>query len=185
MLPLLSAALRSTMAEAQALRDPLPPGTMAQPNRRSSTLSLASPRKAGADFVPVDQRIATFDNDGTLWVEQPMDMCNWPSDLGPRRGPGAGCIRNGRPGTGIRGKRRRRRSSKAVMASRGKGIGRTYRGDAPAGMDHGRVPRRSPLTGSRPRAITASSGPIPNWSISRCSNCSPTSAPAASRPSSR
>jgi phosphoserine phosphatase len=24
------------------------------------------------DFVPVDQRIATFDNDGTLWVEQPM-----------------------------------------------------------------------------------------------------------------
>src|SRR5829696_7526892 len=24
------------------------------------------------DFVPVDQRIATFDNDGTLWIEQPM-----------------------------------------------------------------------------------------------------------------
>lgn len=23
-------------------------------------------------FVPVEQRIATFDNDGTLWVEQPM-----------------------------------------------------------------------------------------------------------------
>jgi phosphoserine phosphatase len=26
----------------------------------------------GPDFVPVDQRIATFDNDGTLWSEQPM-----------------------------------------------------------------------------------------------------------------
>jgi phosphoserine phosphatase len=26
----------------------------------------------GADFVPHDQRIATFDNDGTLWAEQPM-----------------------------------------------------------------------------------------------------------------
>ena len=25
-----------------------------------------------ADFVPLDQRIATFDNDGTLWAEQPM-----------------------------------------------------------------------------------------------------------------
>lgn len=25
----------------------------------------------GADFVPAAQRIATFDNDGTLWVEQP------------------------------------------------------------------------------------------------------------------
>jgi hypothetical protein len=23
-------------------------------------------------FVPVDERIATFDNDGTLWTEQPM-----------------------------------------------------------------------------------------------------------------
>jgi phosphoglycolate phosphatase-like HAD superfamily hydrolase len=26
----------------------------------------------GADFVPLEQRIATFDNDGTLWSEQPM-----------------------------------------------------------------------------------------------------------------
>src|SRR5262245_34826372 len=26
----------------------------------------------GADFVPRDQHIATFDNDGTLWAEQPM-----------------------------------------------------------------------------------------------------------------
>jgi hypothetical protein len=26
----------------------------------------------GADFVPIEQRIATFDNDGTLWSEQPM-----------------------------------------------------------------------------------------------------------------
>ena len=26
----------------------------------------------GADFVPVAQRIAVFDNDGTLWVEKPM-----------------------------------------------------------------------------------------------------------------
>ena len=28
--------------------------------------------QGGPDFVPVDQRIATFDNDGTLWIEQPM-----------------------------------------------------------------------------------------------------------------
>lgn len=26
----------------------------------------------GPDFVPADQRIATFDNDGTLWVEKPL-----------------------------------------------------------------------------------------------------------------
>ena len=29
-------------------------------------------REGSPDFVPVPQRIATFDNDGTLWVEQPM-----------------------------------------------------------------------------------------------------------------
>jgi phosphoglycolate phosphatase-like HAD superfamily hydrolase len=29
-------------------------------------------REGGADFVPVEQRIATFDNDGTLWAEQPI-----------------------------------------------------------------------------------------------------------------
>jgi len=29
-------------------------------------------REGGPDFVPVTERIATFDNDGTLWAEKPM-----------------------------------------------------------------------------------------------------------------
>src|SRR5262245_21563225 len=29
-------------------------------------------REGGPDFVPADARIAVFDNDGTLWSEQPM-----------------------------------------------------------------------------------------------------------------
>lgn len=29
-------------------------------------------KEGGPDFVPVEQRIATFDNDGTLWCEQPV-----------------------------------------------------------------------------------------------------------------
>ncbi|HZZ73087.1 MAG TPA: HAD family hydrolase [Pirellulales bacterium] len=29
-------------------------------------------KSGSADFVPLDERIATFDNDGTLWCEQPM-----------------------------------------------------------------------------------------------------------------
>ncbi len=34
---------------------------------------VAAVTTAGSpDFVPPDQRIATFDNDGTLWIEQPM-----------------------------------------------------------------------------------------------------------------
>ena len=28
--------------------------------------------QGGADFVPAEQRIAVFDNDGTLWCEQPV-----------------------------------------------------------------------------------------------------------------
>jgi hypothetical protein len=29
-------------------------------------------KEGGAEFIPVDDRIATFDNDGTLWAEQPV-----------------------------------------------------------------------------------------------------------------
>jgi phosphoglycolate phosphatase-like HAD superfamily hydrolase len=29
-------------------------------------------KDGGPDFIPVSERIATFDNDGTLWVEQPI-----------------------------------------------------------------------------------------------------------------
>jgi len=29
-------------------------------------------KKGGVDFVPASERIATFDNDGTLWSEQPI-----------------------------------------------------------------------------------------------------------------
>ncbi len=33
---------------------------------------VASATRDGAGFIPEADRIATFDNDGTLWVEQPM-----------------------------------------------------------------------------------------------------------------
>ena len=29
-------------------------------------------REGSPDFVPASERVATFDNDGTLWIEQPM-----------------------------------------------------------------------------------------------------------------
>ena len=48
------------------------PGTTARPNRRSPHFVARVTTQGGPDFVPVDQRIATFDNDGTLWIEQPM-----------------------------------------------------------------------------------------------------------------
>src|SRR5260221_7128499 len=72
MLPLLSASLRSTPAGAQAQRDPLP--SWNEGATKASILDFVTrvTTQNGPYFVPVEQRIATFDNDGTLWVEQPM-----------------------------------------------------------------------------------------------------------------
>src|SRR5437763_10537399 len=72
MLPVLSASLRSTSAVAQAQGNPLP--SWNEGATKASILDFVArvTTQGGPFFVPVDQRIATFDNDGTLWVEQPM-----------------------------------------------------------------------------------------------------------------
>src|SRR6478672_5855383 len=72
MLPVLSASLRSTAAVAQAQGDPLP--SWNEGATKASILDFVArvTTQNGPYFVPPDQRIATFDNDGTLWIEQPM-----------------------------------------------------------------------------------------------------------------
>src|SRR5882672_8284865 len=72
MLPVLSASLRSTSAVAQAQRDPLP--SWNEGATKASILDFVArvTTQGGPFFVPAEQRIASFDNDGTLWVEQPM-----------------------------------------------------------------------------------------------------------------
>jgi phosphoglycolate phosphatase-like HAD superfamily hydrolase len=58
-----------TTAYAQ---DPLPSWNDG-PTRQSIMDFVATVTKEGSpDFVPPEERIATFDNDGTLWCEQPM-----------------------------------------------------------------------------------------------------------------
>ena len=70
-LPALIGPLRSTSASAQA---PIRcrPGTTARPRQSITDFVARVTTQGGPDFVPADQRIATFDNDGTLWIEQPM-----------------------------------------------------------------------------------------------------------------
>jgi hypothetical protein len=69
-LPAVIGPLAATQARAQA--DPLPSWNDG-PVKSSITGFVARvTRQGGADFVPADARVATFDNDGTLWVEQPM-----------------------------------------------------------------------------------------------------------------
>jgi phosphoserine phosphatase len=71
----------------------LPPAATRQPTPNAAPAAVADPlpswnagaardaivdfvarvtREDGSDFVPPSERIATFDNDGTLWSEQPM-----------------------------------------------------------------------------------------------------------------
>ena len=54
--------------------DPLPSWNDG-PAKKAIVDFVARVTKEGSpDFVPVPERIATFDNDGTLWAEQPLHV---------------------------------------------------------------------------------------------------------------
>jgi len=64
-------AMTTTIARAA---DPLPSWNDGAA-KKSIIAFVEKVRTAGAaDFVPVPERIATFDNDGTLWCEQPLPV---------------------------------------------------------------------------------------------------------------
>ena len=59
-------------ANAARAADPLPSWNDG-PAKQSIIAFVTQVTTAGSpDFVPVPERIATFDNDGCLWAEQPM-----------------------------------------------------------------------------------------------------------------
>lgn len=66
----LAAALASGSAYAQG--DPLPSWNNGAAKQSILMFVAAVTRDGSPDFVPAPQRIATFDNDGTLWPEQPI-----------------------------------------------------------------------------------------------------------------
>ena len=68
--PALVGLLRPNFALAQA--DPLPSWNDGATKKSITDFVARVTTQGGPDFVPADQRIATFDNDGTLWIEQPM-----------------------------------------------------------------------------------------------------------------
>jgi hypothetical protein len=57
---------------AQAQSDPLPSWNEGNVKKSITDFVARVMTQGGTDFVPVEQRIATFDNDGTLWTEQPF-----------------------------------------------------------------------------------------------------------------
>jgi len=52
--------------------DPLPSWNDGAPRRAIVDFVTRVTKEGGPDFVPVPERIATFDNDGTLWSEKPV-----------------------------------------------------------------------------------------------------------------
>ncbi|MBK3801139.1 haloacid dehalogenase-like hydrolase [Azospirillum brasilense] len=60
------------VAPARAQTDPLPSWNEGATKTAVVDFVARVTREGGADFVPAEERIATFDNDGTLWSEQPM-----------------------------------------------------------------------------------------------------------------
>jgi phosphoglycolate phosphatase-like HAD superfamily hydrolase len=57
---------------AYAQSDPLPSWNDGAVKQSITDFVSRATTQGDADFVPVEQRIATFDNDGTLWTEQPF-----------------------------------------------------------------------------------------------------------------
>jgi phosphoserine phosphatase len=66
---LMAFAFAATVAGAQ---DPLPSWNDGPAKQAIVQFVHDTTDKGSAKFVPEDKRIATFDNDGTLWAEQPM-----------------------------------------------------------------------------------------------------------------
>jgi hypothetical protein len=59
-------------ARATAQNDPLPSWNEGPAKKAIVEFVQATTTQGNAQFVPPAERIATFDQDGTLWVEQPM-----------------------------------------------------------------------------------------------------------------
>jgi len=64
-------AIGTPLAGARAQSDPLPSWNDGAVKKSITDFVARVTTQGGADFVPAEQRIATFDNDGTLWTEQP------------------------------------------------------------------------------------------------------------------
>jgi phosphoglycolate phosphatase-like HAD superfamily hydrolase len=66
------AALLLLAGQALAQSDPLPSWNEGAAKKAIVEFVQATTTQGGAKFVPPAERIATFDQDGTLWVEHPM-----------------------------------------------------------------------------------------------------------------
>lgn len=69
---MLVAAVAGCLTAGSWAADPLPSWNEGASKRAIIEFVERVAKPGGADFVPPAERIATFDNDGTLWCEQPL-----------------------------------------------------------------------------------------------------------------
>ncbi|MBA4106494.1 MAG: haloacid dehalogenase [Pirellula sp.] len=72
MLKFLTAFAFTLLASSLHAADPLPSWNDTAPKQAILKFVAATTTEGSPEFVPVPQRIAVFDNDGTLWSEQPV-----------------------------------------------------------------------------------------------------------------
>ena len=65
-------AVATASASSVAQTDPLPSWNDSAAKRSVLDFIVRTTTAGSRDFVPVPERIAVFDNDGTLWTEQPI-----------------------------------------------------------------------------------------------------------------
>jgi len=79
---------RTPASSPSAATDPLPSWTETSPKKTVIDYVQRVTRDGSGDFVPVPERIAVFDNDGTLWPEAPLPFqAAFVFDELKRRGP--------------------------------------------------------------------------------------------------
>lgn len=72
MLKFLSAVALTLIASIMHATDPLPSWNDTAPKRAIIKFVEATTTEGSPEFVPPAERVAVFDNDGTLWSEQPL-----------------------------------------------------------------------------------------------------------------
>jgi hypothetical protein len=65
-------ALFGAISHIRAADDPLPSWNDTAPKKAIITFVERVTKEGSPDFILPNERIATFDNDGTLWAEQPI-----------------------------------------------------------------------------------------------------------------
>ena len=164
--------------QASAQGDPLPSWNDTPTKQAIIDFVDRVTKAGGPEFVAAADRIATFDNDGTLWVEHPMDVLmafalDRVKALAPLHpewdymDPFQSVLEGDMKALAESGQRG---AVELIMFTH-------------AGVTNDEF-SKIVTDCSPPRVIHDSSGTIPNWFTSRCSNCSPICAPMVSRLSS-